>query len=88
MYRGARYPAMARKFAKEGRVFLRFVVDKDGRVQKASVIRGIGMGCDEEALRLIQSARFKPGHVKGKPVSAWHGLYIEFRLDARQRGQQ
>lgn len=74
------YPKLAAQRGIEGRVFLRFIVDEKGNVQKPEVMRGIGGGCDEEAVRLIRLARFNPGKINGQPVKTWHAMYISFKL--------
>ncbi|PIQ62279.1 MAG: energy transducer TonB [Bacteroidetes bacterium CG12_big_fil_rev_8_21_14_0_65_60_17] len=75
-----RYPEIAKKAGVEGRVFLQFVVDEQGNVVNPVVTRGIGAGCDEEAIRAIQSAKFTPGMQRGKPVKVKMSLPITFKL--------
>lgn len=79
LHRQARYPERAYAFGVEGQVFLQFVVGADGRVREPRVVRGLGMGCDEEALRVIREARFTPGTVGGEPVAVRHALSIRFK---------
>lgn len=74
------YPEMAVKAGIEGTVRLQFVVDKDGSVVDPIVVRGIGGGCDEEALRAIRQAKFKPGMQRGKPVKVKFSLPVRFKL--------
>ena len=77
-----KYPAQARRMGVEGRVFCEFVVNKDGTLQDVKVIRGIGAGCDEEAIRVIQSApAWKPGKQRGKAVRSRFNLAIIFKLN-------
>jgi TonB family protein len=78
LHRLARYPEKAHAFGVEGRVLLQFVVDEAGRVVDPVVTRGLGMGCDEEALRVIRLAQFVPGTVDGRPVRVRHALPILF----------
>ncbi len=78
--RKVRYPAVARKAGLEGRVIVQFIVDKEGRVQDATVVRGIGGGCDEEALRVVSEARFRPGKQRGKHVKVKMSVPVTFRL--------
>ncbi|ARA93177.1 hypothetical protein AWN76_008400 [Rhodothermaceae bacterium RA] len=78
--RQLRYPEIARKAGIEGRVIVQFVVDETGRVVDPVVVRGIGAGCDEEAVRLVKQARFKPGKDKGQVVPVKMSLPITFRL--------
>ncbi|HKJ44604.1 MAG TPA: energy transducer TonB [Balneolales bacterium] len=74
------YPELARKAGIEGRVYVQFVVDEHGHVQNPKVIRGIGGGCDEEALRAVKTAHFKPGMQRGRPVKVRYSLPIVFKL--------
>lgn len=74
------YPSLAKKAGIEGTVYVQFVVNKQGRVTDAHVIRGIGGGCDSEALRVVKEAKFKPGIQRGKPVKVRYSLPIVFRL--------
>ncbi|MBX2946766.1 MAG: energy transducer TonB [Cyclobacteriaceae bacterium] len=78
------YPAQARRMNIEGKVFVEFVVDKDGTLTNFVVVKGIGAGCDEEALRIIQSAPpWTPAKQRGKPVRQRMVLPIYFKLAAR-----
>ena len=54
------YPEQAIQMAVEGRVIVSYTINKEGKVIRAEVMRGIGYGCDEEALRVIKNASFKP----------------------------
>ncbi|TYP92528.1 outer membrane transport energization protein TonB [Fodinibius salinus] len=74
------YPEMARKAGIEGRVTIQFVVTEDGNVEDPKVIRGIGGGCDKEALRVVKQAEFKPGRQRGEPVRVQYSLPITFKL--------
>lgn len=61
-----KYPELARKAQIEGRVIVRFIVDGEGNVRDASITRGLGDGCDEEAIRVLtEHAKFKPGIHQG-----------------------
>ncbi|MGD8427990.1 MAG: energy transducer TonB [Balneolaceae bacterium] len=75
-----RYPEMARKAGIEGRVIVQFIVTEDGSVENPRVIRGIGGGCDEEALRAVKKAKFKPGRQRGEAVRVQYSLPVVFRL--------
>ena len=75
-----RYPKLAAKQGIEGRVIVTFIVDKDGNVRDAQVARGIGAGCDEEALRVIQQAKFKPGIQRGENVDVRMMIPLVFKL--------
>ncbi len=73
------YPEMAQKAGIEGRVIVQFIVNKKGKVEDPRVIRGIGGGCDEEALRVVKEAEFEPGRQRGNPVRVQYSLPITFR---------
>lgn len=74
------YPEMARRAGIEGRVIIQFIVDENGNVVNPRVIRGIGGGCDKEALRVVKQAKFIPGRQRGKPVRVQYSLPITYRL--------
>jgi len=77
-----RYPDAAREQGIEGRVVIEFVVSEDGTVTSARVARSIGGGCDEEALRIINSMpKWKPGKQNGIPVKVLFTLPIKFVLN-------
>ncbi len=76
-----KYPAQARRMGVEGRVFVEFVVNRDGTIVDVKSIKGIGAGCDEEAVRIVQSApAWKPGKQRGKPVRQKMVIPIIFKL--------
>ena len=76
-----KYPAQARRMGIEGRVFIEFLIGKDGTLSEIKVIKGIGGGCDEEALRVIQgSPNWNPGKQRGVPVKQRYTLPIVFKL--------
>lgn len=80
-----RYPAQARRMGIEGRVFVEFVVGKDGSLQDITVIKGIGSGCDEEAVRVLKlSPRWQPAKQRGKAVKQRIVLPIVFKLHRTQ----
>lgn len=74
------YPKVAVQASIEGRVVVQFVISKEGNVTKPIVLRGIGGGCDEEALRVIKLAKFKPGMQRGKPVPVKYTIPILFKM--------
>lgn len=80
LQRKIKYPDLARKAGIEGTVYVQFVVDEHGNVTNAHVIRGIGGGCDKEALRVVKQAKFQPGLQRGRPVKVRFSLPIVFRL--------
>lgn len=81
LQRTIRYPEIARLAGLEGRVFIMFIVDEQGRVVDPIVARGIGGGCDEAALAAVRNARFRPGVQRGRAVKVRYSLPIVFRLN-------
>jgi protein TonB len=80
-----KYPAIARENGIQGRVVVQFVVEKDGKITDANVVRDIGAGCGEEALRVVNSMnsmnqRWTPGKQRGKPVRVQFTLPVSFKL--------
>lgn len=75
-----RYPEMARRAGIEGRVYVQFIVNERGEVENPVIIRGIGGGADEEALRVVREAKFRPGLQRGRPVRVQFSLPIVFKL--------
>ncbi|RNL53362.1 energy transducer TonB [Pedobacter jejuensis] len=79
--RNLRYPFEAQEKGTTGKVFLSFVVEKDGSISNVTLVRGIGSGCDEEAMKVIKkSPAWKPGKNKGTPVRVRYNLPINFTL--------
>lgn len=77
-----RYPAEARAEGIQGRVTIRFVVNSQGQIEGAEVQRGLGYGCDKEALRVVNAMKpWKPGKVNGKAVKVYYTLPITFKLE-------
>ena len=76
-----KYPQLAKENNIEGRVFVSFVVEKDGRVGNIKILRDIGGGCGAEAVRVVKSMpRWKPGKQRGKPVRSQFNLPVNFSL--------
>lgn len=77
-----KYPTQARRMGVEGRVFVQFVIDKDGSIIDVAAIKGIGAGCDEEAVRVVRShPNWKPPKQRGQAVKQRIVLPITFRLN-------
>lgn len=77
------YPRKARATETEGRVFVRFTVGKDGTLRDFSVVKGIGAGCDEEALRVLRLTHWRAGRQNGRPVAVRMIQPIFFKLGTR-----
>lgn len=76
-----KYPQIARETGIQGRVFVGFVVEPDGSISNVKLLRGIGGGCDEEAMRVIKSLpKWKPGKQRGKAVRVSYQIPVFFKL--------
>ena len=76
-----KYPSTARRIGIEGTVYVSFVVEKSGEISDVQLLRGIGGGCDEEAIRVIEKAPiWKPGYQRGRPVKVRMRVPIRFKL--------
>jgi protein TonB len=79
--RNLHYPVLAREAGIQGRVFVTFVVERDGSITDIRVLRGIGGGCDEEAVRVVENMpEWTPGKQRGIPVRVQFNLPIKFTL--------
>lgn len=77
-----KYPGAAQRQNVSGRVFVKFVIEKDGSIGKVEVLKGIGFGCDEEAVRVIRSMpRWNPGRQNGKNVRVYYNMPIFYQLE-------
>lgn len=75
------YPRQAKRMGVQGKVFLQFIVDKKGNITDIKVLRGIGAGCDEEAVRVLKAApQWKPAKQRGRPVKQKMTFPINFQL--------
>lgn len=76
-----KYPQLAKENNITGRVFVSFVVEKDGRVGNIKILRDIGGGCGAEAVRVVKAMpKWKPGKQRGKPVRSQFNLPVNFDL--------
>jgi len=76
-----KYPRQAQRMGIEGRVFIQFIVERDGSLTDIKVVKGIGAGCDEEAVRVLKnSPKWKPGKQRGKPVRQKYIQNIMFKF--------
>ena len=76
-----KYPPIAQDNNIQGRVYVSFVVEKNGAITDVRVLRGIGGGCDEEAIRVVKSMpSWSPGKQRGKAVRVRFNLPIVFKL--------
>lgn len=76
-----KYPAIAKDAGIQGTVYVTFVVNEEGAVKDVQVLRSIGGGCDEEAIRVVESMpKWTPGKQRGKSVKVQYNLPIRFTL--------
>lgn len=77
-----KYPSAAQRANVSGKVFMKFVVEKDGSIGFVEVLKGIGFGCDEEALRVIKSMpKWNAGRQNGKNVRVFFQMPVTYKLD-------
>ncbi len=81
LYKKINYPRQALLAGIEGIVKIQFVVDRSGTVKNATVIRGIGGGCDEEALKAVNGLKFEPGRQRGIAVPVQFTLPVVFKIN-------
>ena len=73
------YPASAKAKNIQGRVYVQFIIERDGSVSRAKITRGIGSGCEEESLRVIkQMPKWAPGKMHNAPVQVQYTLPVKF----------
>ncbi|MFA8299868.1 MAG: energy transducer TonB [Hyphomicrobiales bacterium] len=76
-----KYPMIAKESGIQGKVYLSFVVEPNGSISNIKILRGIGGGCDEEAVRVVKSMpKWKPGKQRGKAVRCAFNLPVVFKL--------
>ena len=79
--KNVQYPQEAKDKEISGRVLVSFVIEKDGSITDVKVVKGIGGGCDEEAVRVVKAMpKWKPGMDKGNPVRVHYVLPLIFKL--------
>jgi len=77
-----KYPVIAQENGIQGKVIVRFLVEKDGSISKVEVVRSLDPACDKEAIRLIRLLpKFIPAKQNGVNVSVWYTLPITFKLE-------
>ena len=80
-----KYPQVAREADIQGRVLIGFVVEPDGSISNVKLLRGIGGGCDEEAMRVVKSMpKWKPGRQRGKTVRVAYQIPVNFKLQSHE----
>ncbi|WP_158561181.1 M56 family metallopeptidase [Emticicia sp. C21] len=82
--RNLKYPVAAQRAKVSGKVFVKFVVRKDGSISDFNILKGIGFGCDEETIRVIsQLPKWSPGRQNGRAVNVHFTMPVNFVLDEK-----
>ena len=79
LQRQIKYPELADKLGIEGKVIIQAIVDENGNVASAKVLKGIGGGCNEIAMNAVKNTKFIPGKQRGKPVKVQLAIPIVFK---------
>ncbi len=80
--KNVRYPAIAKEYNITGKVYVSFIVDKQGTVTNVKIVRGVDKNLDAEAVRVVKSLpKYKPGKQRGKPVRVMFTIPINFTLN-------
>ena len=80
--KNVRYPAIAKEYNITGKVYVSFIVDKQGNVTNVKIVRGVDKNLDAEAKRVVSSLpKYKPGKQRGKPVRVMFTIPINFTLN-------
>jgi protein TonB len=77
-----KYPQAAKDSNIQGKVFVQFVVERDGSITNHKVLRDIGGGCGEEAMRVVKMMpKWKPGEIRGQIVRVQYVLPVKYELN-------
>lgn len=90
LYANTTYPKAAKDAGIEGRVYIQFIVNEDGSISDSKLLRDIGGGCGDEALRVVNSMnkmekRWSPGVHNGKKVKVYFTLPVIFKLEGQEQ---
>jgi len=89
IYQNIKYPKEAQAAGTEGLVVVRFVVSKEGDILEPIIVRDIGSGCGEEALRVVESMpKWEPGMQRGKVVNVQFNLPIKYKLQGEEKAEE
>jgi TonB family protein len=80
------YPEEAKQQGIQGTVYVTFIIEPDGRITEVKLLRGIGGGCDEEAVRVIENMpKWKPGEIKGEIIRKQFTMPIRFSPEGKTK---
>lgn len=80
LYDRIEYPDLAMKSGVEGRVFVRFIVDENGDVNNPEVLKDIGAGCGDAAIKALKKVKFTQAKLNGEVVKVYYTLPITFKI--------
>ena len=81
LQKNLKYPKISMELDEQGKVYLRFIVERDGRITNIEIIRGVSKELNDEAKRLIKNMpKWTPGEVKGVKVRSMFTMPINFQL--------
>ncbi len=84
VYQYLKYPEKAVMEGTQGRVMVEFIIEKDGKVTNARVVKGVSPELDAEALKVVSaSPKWKPGRLAGQKVRSSMTIPVEFRLEKK-----
>lgn len=82
IYKNIKYPTLARENGIQGMVVVSFIVEKDGSITNTKILRNLDGGCDEEALRIVQSMpKWIPGKQDNQPIRSQFNLPVRFKIE-------
>ena len=80
--KNVKYPAIAKEYNITGKVYVSFIVDKQGKVTNVKIVRGVDKNLDAEAMRVVSMLpKYKPGKQRGKSVRVMFTIPINFTLN-------
>ena len=80
-----KYPSPAKRAKVQGKVFVKMIVEKDGSINDAAIVKGIGFGCDEEVIRVVKAMpKWTPGQKDNAIVRTSFTLPVNFVLDNKK----
>ncbi len=82
IHKNLKYPELAKEKGIEGRVFVSFIIEKDGSISNVKILRGIGGGCDEAVVEMVKNMpKWQPAKQRGKEVRCQFNLPIPIKFE-------
>ena len=76
-----KYPQKAIRNGVDGKVYIEFIVNRNGKTSQMKILKGIGSGCDEEAMRVLSIINWEPGKQRGRPVNVRMVMPVIFKVN-------